>query len=451
MDWLALLCLHPVAVYQILAFPFAVLFTYLCFLGYLSVNARYLFLLLGGLALAFVAMGPYSVLILIPALCSVVLFHSVSPESVYRWAFLLQMTWQTLCHLWLHYKEYYLQEAASIRLCFAISSLMLLTQRVTSLALDIHEGKVKGSMAANSQHQFSWRQPSNTALPFFTYLFFFPALLGGPLCSFTRFQTKIRQPGTHRTLAPLWLAGQSCLFATALHVFKAFVKGRLSIGADITSCIGFDCVRTMWATTQLFKLVYYSQWLLDGSLFMAAGFGLEDRQENEGFLQDLSGADLWTLETTNRMSLFTRTWNRSTSQWLRRLVFQHSRRHPLIKTFAFSAWWHGLHPGQLFGFLCWALMVEADYRIHPYCRSLVKSRRCWWICRVLSWAQTQLLVAYIMTAIEMRTLTSLWRLCVSYNSLFPLLYCVCLLFVAKTKSKGVNATHACPGATSPRM
>ncbi|XP_030047982.1 membrane-bound ghrelin O-acyltransferase MBOAT4 [Microcaecilia unicolor] len=435
MDWVALFCLHPVAVYQITAFPFAVLFSYLCFLGYLSVNARYIFLLLGGLALAFAAMGPYSVLVLIPALGSVVLFHSVSPESVYRWAFLAQMTWQTLCHLWLHYKEYYLQEAASIRLSFAISSLMLLTQRVTSLALDIHEGKVQGRAAESSQHQFSWPKPSNTALSFFTYLLFFPALLGGPLCSFARFQAKIRQPSTHCTLAPLWVAGQNCLFATALHVFKAFVKTYVSVNTDVTSCTGFNCVSTMWTTTLLFKLVYYSQWLLDESLFMAAGFVLEGRQGNEGFLQDLSGADLWTLETTNRISLFTRTWNRSTSQWLRRLVYQHSRQHPLMKTFAFSAWWHGLHPGQIFGFLCWALMVEADYRIHPYCRSLVKSCFCWWLYKAFSWLQTQLLIAYIMTAIEERHLSSLWRLCASYNSLCPLLYCACLLFVAKTKSK----------------
>ncbi|XP_029457321.1 ghrelin O-acyltransferase [Rhinatrema bivittatum] len=435
MDWVALFCLHPMAVYQITAFPFAILFSLLCFFGYLSVNARYIFLLLGGLALAFAAMGPYSLLVIIPAYCSVILFHSVGPESVHSWTFFFQMSWQTLCHLWLHYKAYYLQELASVRLSFAISSLMLLTQRVTSLALDIHEGKVKGNAADSTLPGFSLRLPSYTAMPFFTYLLFFPSLLGGPLCSFARFQSKIQQMSTHRTLIPLWVAGQSCLLAIALHFFKALVKGSLGVLTDFTSCTGFGCIYTMWTTTLVFKLVYYSQWLLDESLFMVAGFVSEDGQENEEFLRDLSGTDLWTLETTNRMSLFTRTWNKSTSQWLRRLVFQHSGHHPLLKTFAFSAWWHGLHPGQIFGFLCWALMVEADYRIHPYYSSLVKSCHCWWLYKVFSWIQTQLIIAYIMSAIEMRHMPSLWKLCVSYGSFFPLLYCVSLLFLTKKKSR----------------
>ena len=77
--------------------------------------SRYLFLLAGGGALAVAAMGAFAVLVFIPALCTVVLIHSLGPQDVHRPTFLFQMTWQTLCHLGLHYTEYYLQEAPSTR------------------------------------------------------------------------------------------------------------------------------------------------------------------------------------------------------------------------------------------------------------------------------------------------------------------------------------------------
>ena len=77
--------------------------------------SRYLFLLAGGGALAVAAMGAFAALVFIPALCTVVLIHSLGPQDVHRPTFLFQMTWQTLCHLGLHYMEYYLQEAPSTR------------------------------------------------------------------------------------------------------------------------------------------------------------------------------------------------------------------------------------------------------------------------------------------------------------------------------------------------
>lgn len=56
------------------------------------------------------AMGPYALLVFIPALCAVALVCSLSPREVHRLTFGSQMGWQTLCHLGLHYTEYYLQE-----------------------------------------------------------------------------------------------------------------------------------------------------------------------------------------------------------------------------------------------------------------------------------------------------------------------------------------------------
>ncbi|XP_059100198.1 ghrelin O-acyltransferase [Peromyscus eremicus] len=433
MDWLRLFFLHPVLLYQGAAFPFALLFNYLCGMDSFSTWARYLFLLAGGGVLAVAAMGPYALLIFIPTLCTVALVSSRGPQEVHRLTFFFQMGWQTLCHLGLHYTEYYLQEPPPVRFYITLSSLMLLTQRVTSLSLDIREGKVEGALGG-IRNRSSLSECLSETLPYFSYLLFFPALLGGPLCSFQRFQACVERPSSSYPSISFWALTWRGVQIVGLECLKVVLRRAVSAGAGLDECQQLECIYVMWSTAGLFKLTYYSHWILDDSLLQAAGFGSEagQRSGEEGYIPDV---DMWTLETTHRISLFARQWNRSTARWLRRLVFQNSQRWPVLQTFAFSAWWHGLHPGQVFGFLCWSVMVEADYRIHTFANVSISSRPLRLLYRALTWAQTQLIIAYVMLAVEGRSLSSLGRLCCSYNSIFPGVYCVLLFLLAKRKQK----------------
>ncbi|XP_040098822.1 ghrelin O-acyltransferase [Oryx dammah] len=433
MDWLQLFFLDPVSLYQGAAFPFALLFNYLCFMDSFSTQARYLFLLAGGGVLAVAAMGAFAALVFIPTLCTVVLIHSLGPQDVHRPIFLFQMTWQTLCHLGLHYTEYYLQEAPSTRFCITLSSLMLLTQKVTSLSLDIREGKVVAP-SGRIPNKNSLSEHLRAALPYLSYLLFFPALLGGPLCSFQRFQARVEGPSSLWSRHSFWALTWRVLQILGLESLKVIVRGVVGAGAGLGGCRQLECVFVLWSTAGLFKLTYYSHWLLDDSLLRVAGFGSELGRSpgEEGLLPD---ADIWTLETTHRIALFARKWNQSTARWLRRLVFQQRRTWPLLQTFVFSAWWHGLHPGQVFGFLCWAVMVEADYLIHAFASVFISSWPVRLLYRALAWAHTQLIIAYIMLAVEARSLSSLRLLWNSYSSVFPTVYCTLLLLLAKRKHK----------------
>lgn len=310
---------------------------------------------------------------------------------------------------------------------------MLLTQRVTSLSLDIFEGKVEvASEAVGSESSLPKRLWK--ALPYCSYLLFFPALLGGPLCSFQRFQSRVQGPRSWDPRHSLWALTWQGLQILGLECLKVAMRWAVSVGAGLTDCRHLQCVYVMWSMAGLFKLTYYSHWILDESLLQAAGFGsgFGGSTGEESFVPD---ADIWTLETTHKLSLFTRKWNHSTAQWLRRLVFQQGRTWPLLQTFVFSAWWHGLHPGQVFGFLCWAVMVKADYLIHTFAKVSIRSQLMWLLYRTLTWAHTQLIIAYIILAVEARSLSSLWLLCNSYNSVFPMVYCILFFLLAKRKHK----------------
>ena len=145
---------------------------------------------------------------------------------------------------------------------------------------------------------------------------------------------------------------------------------------------------------------------------------------------DLSLRNLWMLETTHRLAVFTRTWNKSMSRWLRRLAFQRCPAQPLLATFAFSAWWHGLRPGQVFGFLCWAVMVEADYCIHPFLSAWATSQGVKLFYHGTTSVFTQLIVAYIAVAVETESFSMLCLLWTSCNGILPLsmaLRCCCCL------------------------
>ncbi|NWX42396.1 MBOA4 acyltransferase, partial [Steatornis caripensis] len=407
MRWADLLVL-PAAPCWLAAFPFAVLFHHLCASRRLSLTARYVFLLAGGCLLAGSAMGSYAVLLLVPASGSVLVLLSVSPARAHIWVFALQMSWQTLCHLGLSSQELDPQDT---RPAITLSAIMLLTQKATSLALDIHEGVVPLQLGMGLLQR---------ALPLCSYLLFFPALLGGPLCSFSRFQAQAESSGPlpHALRA----AGQRCLWALALQGLRAGLAGGL---ASKQGCTGMGCLPHIWARALLLRLAYYWHWVLDEALLEVAGFRPEAGQG------DLSIGDLWTLETTHRLAVFTRTWNKSTSRWLRRLVFQRCPTQPLLATFAFSAWWHGLRPGQVFGFLCWAVMVEADYRIHPFLSARATSQGVKLLYRGTTWVFTQLIVAYILVAVETESFSMLCLLWASYNSILPLSYSLVLLLLAK--------------------
>lgn len=297
----------------------------------------------------------------------------------------------------------------------ALSAIMLLTQKATSLALDVHEGTVLPQAGQGLLQQ---------ALPLCSYLLYFPALLGGPLQPFSSFRVQAESLGA--VPLPLEAAGWRCLGALALQGLRVGLEGCLP---RVQGCSVLATLCHTWMRALLFRLAYYTQWVLDEALLKVAGFGPEEGQG------DLSGRELWVLETTHRLAVFTRTWNRSTSCWLRRLVFQRCPAQPLLATFAFSAWWHGLRPGHGFGFLCWAVMVEADYRIHPFLSAWATSRVAKLLYRGTTWVFTQLLVAYILDAVEAESFSALCLLWTSYKSILPLSYGVVLLLLLFKKAK----------------
>uniref|UniRef100_A0A3Q3J0P4 Ghrelin O-acyltransferase n=1 Tax=Monopterus albus TaxID=43700 RepID=A0A3Q3J0P4_MONAL len=385
-------------------FPFELLF-------------RYLFVCVGGCALAVVAMGVYSTLLFASTGVFVLLVCSVDPSRIHAWLFGIQMLWQTLWHLLIQYRENWLHEPVSIRLFVAVSSLMLLTQRITSVSMDLQEKQATLTFKASSR-----RKTCVMLFPLISYILNFTTLLGGPLCSYSRFVSLMEGFHLSPPPSPLGVVFLKLIQVLLLEMVRCCLIYVIKQNIYDPSCSAVLCgVLWMWSLALVLRIQYYSHWRISECLNNAAGFGFWE--ESSGDNRDWSGlsdGDFWTTETSTRVSEFARRWNATTACWLRRLVYMRCKCFPLFMTFGFSLWWHGLHVGHFVGFLTWAATVKADHYIHRYLHRKPSStwRKLLYTC--LCWINTQMIITCVVITTELRNMSGLRLLSLTYIGLFPL-------------------------------
>ncbi|XP_029296198.1 membrane-bound ghrelin O-acyltransferase mboat4 [Cottoperca gobio] len=370
-------------------------------------------------------MGIYSSLLFTSTFVFILLVCSVDPRCLHTWVFGAQMLWQTFWHLLIQYREYYLHEPVSIRLFVAVSSLMLLTQRITSVSMDLQEKRVLLTFNASSK-----RKACVMLLPLISYILNFTTLLGGPLYSYSRFVSLMSGISLNTPPNPLRVVLLKLLQVLLLQWVRYYLVHFLKHNTyDPATSILLYGVLWVWGLAVVLRIQYYSHWRISECLNNAAGFGFwENSPGDSPEWSRLSDGDFWTIEASSRMSEFARRWNATTASWLRRLIYIRCKRFPLFMTFSFSLWWHGCHLGHFWGIWTWAATVEADYHIHGYLHPKLSST---WrnIYTCLSWINTQMIVACIVVAVELRNTSGLRLVSITYIGLFPLLN-IMLLFIS---------------------
>ncbi|XP_068166903.1 ghrelin O-acyltransferase [Antennarius striatus] len=418
---------HQFLIHQCFSLPGAFLFYFLTKWGYLSLTYRYVFVSVGGCVLAVVTMGIYSMLLFLPAFAFILLVCSVDPSCIHAWAFAIQMLWQTFWHLIIQYREYYLHENVCIRLFLAVSSLMLLTQRITSVSMDLMENRVILTLNASCK-----RKTLVMLLPLISYVLNFTTLLGGPLFSYSQFVSRIADIRLNPSPNPL------CVVLLKMVHVLLLVGLRYCLIYFLRYCI-YDSYKSItfygflwvWGLAMILRIRYYSHWKISECLNNAAGFGFWENLSGDcPDRNKLSDGDIWSTESSSRMSEFARQWNATTASWLRRLVYMRCKYFPLFMTFSFSLWWHGLHLGHFVGILTWAATVKADYHIYRYLHPRLSSM-CRKIYHFLSWINTQMIVSCIVMAVELRDMSGLRLLCTTYIGLFPLLNVIMLFLLSR--------------------
>uniref|UniRef100_A0A668RTA4 Uncharacterized protein n=1 Tax=Oreochromis aureus TaxID=47969 RepID=A0A668RTA4_OREAU len=332
-------------------------------------------------------------------LAFVLLVCCVDHSCIHTWAFVMQML------------EYYLHEPVSIRLFLAVSTLMLLTQRITSV------------------------QACVTLLPLISYILNFTTLLGGPLGSYGQFITLMEGINLTSPPSPLGVVFLKLMQVLMLEWVRFYLVYFLKyLIHDFNPGILYGILST-WCLGLVLRIQYYSHWKISECLNNAAGFGFWEDSSGDYFSKwsGLSDGDFWTTEASICMSQFACRWNATTASWLRRLVYARHKHFPLFMCFGFSLWWHGLHLGHFVGFFTWAATVKADHHIHRNLfPNITPTQRK--IYTFVNWINTQMVVTCIVIAVEFRNLSGLNLLSKTYIGLFPLVNIILLFIILNLNS-----------------
>lgn len=292
-----------------------------------------------------------------------------------------------------------------------VSSLMLLTQRITSVSMDFEERKVI------LHPKIKGRDYISHLLPYTCYSLSFVSLLGGPLCPYNQFVSFVHNIEQNPPPSPIRRVSLRLLWVFILEVIKYLLICFLQMNS--VKINNFSGLLWIWNLSLALKITYYSHWALSECLNNASGLGFSgNRQTGFQSWSGLSDGELWTTETSCRLSEFTRQWNSTTAAWLRRLIYQRCKTFPLGLTFGFSALWHGLHPRHVIGFFVWGVNVKIDYQLHNYLSPRLTSSWIRKVFRCLGWIQTQMVMACVVITIELGHVNSVSKF--SFLSIYNL-------------------------------
>ncbi|XP_054425861.1 lysophospholipid acyltransferase 2 isoform X2 [Pteronotus mesoamericanus] len=342
--------------------------------------------------------------------------------------------------------------------------MMIITQKITSLACEIHDGMFRKDEELTPSQRYLAVRRMPSLLEYLSYNCNFMGILAGPLCSYKDYITFIEgrsyhvvQLGENGKEAPHRARAEPSPRAAVTQ--KLLVCG-LSLLVHLTVSNAFPVEHNIdehfqatasWPTKVIYLYVsllaarpkYYFAWTLADAINNAAGFGFRGYDKNGEARWDLiSNLRIRQIEMSTSFKMFLDNWNIQTALWLKRVCYERAAMSPTIQTFVLSAVWHGVYPGYYLTFLTGVLMtlaaraVRSNFRHYFIEPPLLKS-----LYDALTWAVTQIAVSYTVVPFVLLSVKpsfafySSWYYCLHVAGILVLL----LLPVKKTQ-RGKN-TH----------
>ncbi|XP_045700499.1 lysophospholipid acyltransferase 2 isoform X2 [Phyllostomus hastatus] len=344
------------------------------------------------------------------------------------------------------------------------SPMMIITQKITSLAYEIHDGMFRKDEELTPSQRYLAVRRMPSLLEYLSYNCNFMGILAGPLCSYKDYIIFIEGRSYHvaqpdrdgKEEPPCARAEPSPNVAVTQ---KLLVCG-LSLLVHLTVSNFFPVEHNIdehfqatasWPTKIVYLYIsllaarpkYYFAWTLADAINNAAGFGFRGHDEHGEARWDLvSNLRIRQIEMSTSFKMFLDNWNIQTALWLKRVCYERATVSPTIQTFVLSAIWHGVYPGYYLTFLTGVLMTLAARAVRSNFRHyFTESPQLKLLYDVVTWAATQVAVSYtvvpfvLLSVKPSLTFYSSWYYCLHIAGILVLL----LLPVKKTQ-RGKN-TH----------
>ncbi|KAL0102364.1 hypothetical protein PUN28_018705 [Cardiocondyla obscurior] len=377
--------------------------------------ARHVYGLTIGLALGYFCFGRQAIhLTILPALCYVAM-RTQNPRNMQRVVLAIALIYLSCIHF---HRQIYDYGSYTLDIT---GPLMVITQKVTSLAFSIHDGLTRREeeLTPMQRHQAVQKMP--TTLEYFSYIFHFQALMAGPIIfyrdyidfihghhlpgarSLAGFYEKksqekeiILEPSPTLVVVKKVAASLACalIFITFLPIFPI---QRVKEDEFLKNTNMFYKIWYLMFATMLARFKYYHAWLFADAICNNSGLGFNGYDEQGNARWDLiSNVDVYKFETSLNLRDSIDSWNKGTNLWLRSIMYERSDRNKVIYTYALSALWHGFYPGYYLTFASGAFFTVAARSVRRYIRPLfLKSPQKKIFYDILTFITTRIVMAYM--------------------------------------------------------
>ncbi|KAH8415893.1 hypothetical protein KR222_003076 [Zaprionus bogoriensis] len=340
-----------------------------------SYEVRHTFALSLGLAFGYFCFGQQAIHIAgLPTICYVVI-RTQDPRIVQRSVMLVAMSYLLCVHLMRQFYDY-----GSYALDIT-GPLMIITQKVTSLAFSIHDGFVRKDEDMTKAQQYHAIRKMPSPLEYFSYVWHFQSLMAGPLVFYKDYiefvegcnlrpasnaqldngkSEVVLEPSPTKTVIRKVFGSLVCAFIFMKFVKIYPVKNMKDDAFIYGTSIPYKFWYAMMATTCI-RFKYYHAWLLADAICNNSGLGFTGYDKDGNAKWDLiSNINVLSFEFASNMRDAINNWNCGTNRWLRTLVYERvPKQYGTLLTFALSAVWHGFYPGYYLTFATGAVMVTA--------------------------------------------------------------------------------------------
>ncbi|XP_043925053.1 lysophospholipid acyltransferase 1 isoform X2 [Protopterus annectens] len=380
-----------------------------------SFTVRHTVAILLGIYFAIFCFGWYSLHIFILVLSCYFILNKASITNIHRYSFIAAVGYLTLCQI----SRVYIFDYWLLSTDFS-GPLMIITQKVTTLAFQVHDGigkKVEDLTAEQKQLAVKER-PS--FLEYLSYNLNFLSILAGPCSNFKDYIAFIE--GRHvqmKLLEVNWkLKGYSklpepspvgaiirklLLTLVCLVLFLTFSKNfpfMYCVDERFMNEFSFwSRVTYIHISLQFLKPKYYIAWTLADVANNAAGYGFSGVDQNGNFHWDLiSNINVWKIETATSFKMYIDNWNIQTAAWLKRVCYDRAPKYPTALTFILSAVWHGVYPGYYFTFItAIPIILAARVMRNNFRHCFLSSEKRKVVYDIITWIVTQMAVCYTVT------------------------------------------------------
>lgn len=400
--------------------------------------------------------------LIVQSMVSYVLMSYGGRRFSHALVFAFSMIYLSVCHI---YRQVYDYGGYTLDIT---GPLMIQTQKLTSLAFALHDGRYKDqSLLSEDQKQHAVSKlPS--LLQYLSFMFYFHGIMVGPLTFYNDYiafidGTNYVKPGgnangsrkhpeedLNRVVIKKLLVASACCTGMLILPGLFFPPEKLNT-PEYYNMTFFERMMFLLGVMTLAKHKYYFAWILGDALNNAAGLGFSGFDSQGAPQFDLTdNVDVWGVEFSTSLKVNIDSWNKKTLVWLRRVVYDRAPVHNTLAVFACSAFWHGFYPAYYITFGSGAFMTvvarQVRRKIRPYFQTSPSSRFLYDVITFTACRFANPYLAMPFLVLEFEACYLMYKSLYFYLHILTLVGFIVLMVVPtprqKTRGMSHNETHA---------